>query len=59
MSDNQGEELRPFDQWAKEERSAAWEVAAAAALRKWPAGREVTKSDYLRAVEAARGERIG
>jgi hypothetical protein len=61
MNENEtgGEALRPFEEWAKETRSAPWEVAAAAQLRRWPKGQEVTQADYLRAVEAARGERIG
>lgn len=50
-SSSSAPELRPFEQFAAEKGTPAWQLAGAAAHEGWPAGREVTEAQFDAAVE--------
>lgn len=50
---------RPYEEHAKDAETPAWLVAATAASAGWVQGREVTREDYDKAVDAAKNEVIG
>lgn len=55
MSENQktaAADRKPFEAWALELGVEASTLAGAKALRAWPAGREVTRAEFERAVAA-------
>lgn len=50
-------DLLPFEAWAHAKSTAPWLVAAARALRGWPAGREVSELQFDEAcAEASEGQ---
>jgi hypothetical protein len=52
-------ERRTFEAWAAEKKTAAWQAAAARAMRAWAIGREVTEAEFDEAVRAAGEIRLG
>lgn len=44
---------RPFEAWAADKKPAAWQAAAARAMRGWAIGREVTEQEFDDSIQAA------
>lgn len=42
-----------FEAWAKAKQVDAWKVRAAAAMKQWPLGQEMTEADFDQAVSDA------
>lgn len=49
----EGAPLRAFEDWARAKKTAAWEVAAAKAMHRWPVGKEMSEADYDKAIKDA------
>jgi hypothetical protein len=47
-------ERRPFEAWAKSKKTPRWVLAAAKAGERWPAGRELTETQFDAALQRAR-----
>lgn len=53
MSEDQKPEKKPVEQWLSELKPELWKHNAAKAGRQWPIGLELTRDEYLAALEAA------
>lgn len=54
-----GPVMKTAEDWAAEKQTPAWLFAAARAHHTWPVGRELTEAQFLEALSATRGIRIG
>lgn len=48
-----GDEIKTIEQWRDALKTSTFDFAIAKAYASWPAGKEVTESEYKAAVEAA------